>query len=72
MVQECANGARGGCDGGVDKRVEGAGARQVVSDGADAAESFDDVGNVSGGAADQHGVKARESRKVEPGINDGS
>ena len=72
VVQECANGARGGCDGGVDKRVEGTSARQVVSDGANAAESFDDVGDVSGGAADQHGVKTRESRKVEPGINDGS
>ena len=72
VVQECANGARGGCDGGVDKRVEGTSARQVVSDGANAAESFDDVGDVSGGAADQHGVKTREPREVEPGINDGS
>ena len=72
VVQECANGARGGCDGGVDKRVEGASARQVVSDGANAAESFDDVGDVSGGAADQHGVKTREPREVEPGINDGA
>ena len=72
VVQEGADGARGGCDGGVDKRIKGTGARQVMGDGADAAESFDDVGDVRGGAADQHGVEARESREVEPSVNDGA